>query len=151
MSGCNHEMARGGDRPQPDEDGKRHTKIDRRAIVPSSRRRPGSSEPYRPAGNQNCPCLRAERLLLIVSDNAHYPEMRDNASTASCARNSRNRPSTCAHPITTGKAEGINSKLMAIQRSARGFRSHASFRTAALFHCGGLDLHPTSHGAQFTS
>jgi transposase len=57
----------------------------------------------------------------------------------------------CAHPITTGKAEGINSKLMAIQRSARGFRSHASFRTAALFHCGGLDLHPTSHGAQFTS
>ncbi|MGH8115458.1 MAG: ISL3 family transposase, partial [Rhodanobacteraceae bacterium] len=35
----------------------------------------------------------------------------------------------CEHPITTGKAEGINSKLMAIQRSARGFRSHASFRT----------------------
>lgn len=50
----------------------------------------------------------------------------------------------CAHPISTGKAEGINSKLMAIQRSARGFRSHASFRTAALFHCGGLDLYPTT-------
>jgi len=49
----------------------------------------------------------------------------------------------CAHPITTGRAEGINSKLMAIQRSARGFRSHASFRVAALFHCGGLNLHPT--------
>lgn len=48
----------------------------------------------------------------------------------------------CAHPITTGKAEGINSKLMAIQRSARGFRSHASFRIAALFHCGGLNLYP---------
>lgn len=50
----------------------------------------------------------------------------------------------CAHPITTGKAEGINSKLMAIQRSARGFRSHASFRTAALFHCGGLNLYPAA-------
>lgn len=50
----------------------------------------------------------------------------------------------CAHPITTGKAEGINSKLMAIQRSARGFRSHASFRIAALFHCGGLSLYPTA-------
>lgn len=54
----------------------------------------------------------------------------------------------CAHPITTGKAEGINSKLMAIQRNARGFRSHASFRIAALFHCGGLDLHPALPIAQ---
>ena len=50
----------------------------------------------------------------------------------------------CAHPITTGKAEGINSKLMAIQRSARGYRSHASFRIAALFHCGGLSLYPAA-------
>lgn len=54
----------------------------------------------------------------------------------------------CAHPITTGKAEGINSKLMAIQRSARGFRSHASFRIAALFHCGGLDLYPEAQTAR---
>ena len=46
------------------------------------------------------------------------------------------------HPISNGKAEGVNSQLMAIQRSARGFRSHASFRIAALFHCGGLDLYP---------
>lgn len=52
----------------------------------------------------------------------------------------------CAHPITTGKAEGINSKLMAIQRSARGFRTHASFRIAALFHCGGLSLYPDASG-----
>jgi hypothetical protein len=29
---------------------------------------------------------------------------------------------------------------MAIQRRARGFRSHASFRIAALFHGGGLNL-----------
>jgi transposase len=44
-----------------------------------------------------------------------------------------------AHPLTTGKAEGINNKLMAIHRRARGFRSHASFRIAALFHGGGLN------------
>jgi transposase len=50
----------------------------------------------------------------------------------------------CEHPITTGKAEGINSKLMTIQRNARGFRSHTSFRIAALFHCGGLSLHPAA-------
>lgn len=54
----------------------------------------------------------------------------------------------CQHPITTGKAEGINSKLMAIQRNARGFRSHASFRIAALFHCGGLNLYPQAFAAQ---
>lgn len=53
----------------------------------------------------------------------------------------------CRHPITNGKAEGINSLLMAIQRSARGFRSHASFRIAALFHCGGLDLYPANTNA----
>ena len=53
----------------------------------------------------------------------------------------------CRHPISNGKAEGINSQLMAIQRSARGFRSHASFRIAALFHCGKLDLYPTGQHA----
>jgi len=53
----------------------------------------------------------------------------------------------CLHPISNGKAEGINSQLMAIQRSARGFRSHASFRIAALFHCGKLDLYPCGHQA----
>ena len=36
---------------------------------------------------------------------------------------------------------------MAIQRSTRGFRSHASFRIAALFHCGKLDLYPAGHHA----
>ena len=53
----------------------------------------------------------------------------------------------CLHPISNGKAEGINSQLMAIQRSARGFRSHASFRIAALFHCGKLDLYPAGQHA----
>jgi len=48
----------------------------------------------------------------------------------------------CEHRISNGKAEGINSKLMAIQRQARGLRSFASFRTNALFHCGKLDLYP---------
>ncbi len=57
----------------------------------------------------------------------------------------------CRHPISNGKAEGINSQLMAIQRSARGFRSHASFRIAALFHCGGLDLYPRACQAHVKS
>ncbi len=34
----------------------------------------------------------------------------------------------CLHSISNGKVEGNYSELIAIQRSARGFRSHASFR-----------------------
>lgn len=48
----------------------------------------------------------------------------------------------CEHRISNGNAEGINSKLMAIQRQARGLRSLASLRTNALFYCGKLDLYP---------
>jgi transposase len=48
----------------------------------------------------------------------------------------------CTHRITTGPAEGINSKLMAVQRQARGHRGFANFRISALFHCGGLSLFP---------
>lgn len=46
------------------------------------------------------------------------------------------------HRISTGKAEGINSVVMAIKRAARGYRTWHSFRTAILFFCGGLDLAP---------
>ena len=46
------------------------------------------------------------------------------------------------HRISTGKAEGINSVVMAIKRAARGYRTWTSFRTAILFFCGGLDLYP---------
>lgn len=46
------------------------------------------------------------------------------------------------HRISTGKAEGINSVVMAIKRAARGYRTWKSFRIAILFFCGGLDLYP---------
>jgi transposase len=46
------------------------------------------------------------------------------------------------HPITTGPAEGINSKIMSIKRKAGGFRNPRHFTTAIYFHCGGLDLYP---------
>lgn len=46
------------------------------------------------------------------------------------------------HPITTGVAEGLNSKIMSIKRKAGGFRNPAHFTTAIYFHCGGLDLYP---------
>lgn len=48
----------------------------------------------------------------------------------------------CDHRITTGPAEGINSKLMAVQRQARGHRTFANFRISALFHCGKMELLP---------
>ena len=46
------------------------------------------------------------------------------------------------HPITNGPQEGMNSKLMSVIRSGRGYRHWETFRMAALFHLGGLDLMP---------
>jgi len=46
------------------------------------------------------------------------------------------------HPITNGPQEGMNSKLMSVIRAARGYRHHHTFRMAALFFLGGLDLAP---------
>jgi len=46
------------------------------------------------------------------------------------------------YPITNAVTEGINSKIQWIKYTARGFRNRRSFRTAILFHCGGLDLYP---------
>lgn len=46
------------------------------------------------------------------------------------------------YPITNGVAEGFNSKIKSIQSMARGFRNFENFRTAVMFHCGGLDLYP---------
>jgi transposase len=46
------------------------------------------------------------------------------------------------HPITNAKAEGFNSKIQAIKSAARGFRNFENYRTAILFHCGRLALHP---------
>jgi transposase len=47
--------------------------------------------------------------------------------------------------ITNAHAEGINSRIQAIKVKARGFRNQENFKTAILFHLGGLDLYPTTH------
>ena len=46
------------------------------------------------------------------------------------------------HPITNAVAEGINSKIQRIERTARGFRDRENFETAILFHRGNLQLYP---------
>jgi len=46
------------------------------------------------------------------------------------------------YPITNALAEGLNSKIQWIKYTARGFRNRENFKTAILFHCGGLDLYP---------
>jgi len=46
------------------------------------------------------------------------------------------------HRITNGPQEGMNAKLMSVIRSARGYRDEKTFRMAALFFMGGLDMTP---------
>lgn len=46
------------------------------------------------------------------------------------------------HRVTAALAESLNSKIQWIKYTAHGFHSRGSFRTAILFHCGGLDLYP---------
>lgn len=46
------------------------------------------------------------------------------------------------HRITNAVTEGLNAKIQWIKFGARGFRNRDSFKTAILFHCGGLDLEP---------
>lgn len=50
------------------------------------------------------------------------------------------------HKITTATCEGMNSKIETIKRMARGFRNWQNFKTAILFHCGGLNMAPGTHG-----
>lgn len=47
--------------------------------------------------------------------------------------------------ISNGPAEGINSRIETLWKSACGFRNKTSFRTVILFHLGGLDLYPATH------
>jgi transposase len=54
----------------------------------------------------------------------------------------RNVVSYCTHRITNAVAEGINSKIMSIKRRVGGYRNRENFKTAILFHCGGLSLYP---------
>jgi transposase len=51
----------------------------------------------------------------------------------------------CRMPITNAVSESLNAKIQWIKYTARGFRSRDGFKTAILFHCGGLDLYPTTH------
>ena len=46
------------------------------------------------------------------------------------------------HRITNAVTEGLNAKIQWIKFGARGYRNRESFKTAILFHCGGLDLEP---------
>ena len=49
------------------------------------------------------------------------------------------------HRITNASVEGINSQIETLWKSACGFRNKKRFRTAILFHFGGLDLYPVTH------
>ena len=46
------------------------------------------------------------------------------------------------HGITNATSEGINSKIQTFKLMACGYRNRAHYKTAILFHCGGLDLYP---------
>ena len=48
------------------------------------------------------------------------------------------------HPITNALSEGLNSKIQWVKYTARGFRNFDHFVDAIYFHCGGLDLAPSS-------
>lgn len=54
----------------------------------------------------------------------------------------RNILSYTLHPITSGVAEGINSKVQSVKRKAAGFRNTWNFMQAIMFYCGKLDLYP---------
>jgi transposase len=49
------------------------------------------------------------------------------------------------HRITNAMAESINGQIERLKRVANGFRNQKNFKTAILFHYGGLDLYPTTH------
>ncbi|EDM74265.1 transposase [Plesiocystis pacifica SIR-1] len=46
---------------------------------------------------------------------------------------------------TNASLEAVNSKIQALKKRACGYRSRARFRSAILFHCGGLELYPSAH------
>jgi len=48
------------------------------------------------------------------------------------------------HKVSNACTEGLNSKIERIKRDAYGFRSKENFRTAILFHCGNLSMHPSN-------
>lgn len=48
------------------------------------------------------------------------------------------------HPITNAAAEGLNAAIQRVKGMARGFRNPERFRMAIYFHCGDLDMYPSS-------
>ena len=44
--------------------------------------------------------------------------------------------------VTNATAESLNARIQWVKKNACGFRNRERFRTAILFHCGGLDLYP---------
>jgi transposase len=44
--------------------------------------------------------------------------------------------------VTNATSESLNAKIQWVKKNGCGFRNRARFRTAVLFHCGELDLHP---------
>lgn len=49
------------------------------------------------------------------------------------------------HRITNSMAESINGRIERLKRVANGYRNPEHFRTAILFHHGGLNLYPETH------
>jgi transposase len=50
-----------------------------------------------------------------------------------------------AHRVTNAMAESINGRIERLKRVANGYRNQEHFKTAILFHHGGLDLYPATH------
>lgn len=44
--------------------------------------------------------------------------------------------------VTNAASESVNAKIQWVKKKACGFRNRERYRTAILFHCGGLDLYP---------
>ena len=44
--------------------------------------------------------------------------------------------------VTNATSESLNAKIQWLKKNACGFRNRQRFRTAIMFHCGGLDLYP---------
>jgi transposase len=65
--------------------------------------------------------------------------------TASCVEGFTNIITYLRLRITNAASEFINSKIQWVKYTARGFRSKKNFVTAIYFHCGGLDLMPSTH------
>jgi len=53
------------------------------------------------------------------------------------------------HKVTNAIGESINSKIEKMKRLACGYRNREHYRTAILFHCGGLELYPKRSQAAF--